>query len=287
MVPLPKKPTSMELGESRAQAVRRFLSFERMMHSKGQFEEVEKVVDEYFENAHAEPIPQADLTKPPNEVFYLPIHVAHKESSTTTKMRAVFDASAKTSTGISLNDTLLVGPMVHPPLVDVLIRYRSYHIALIADISRMYRAIYLTKEDKDLHHFVWRRNPTAPLLDFRMTRVTFGVSSSSFIANVCVKQNALDYAMEYPNAAKVVCESFYVDDCLTGSDTPEGAIKLHHELMALFDKGGFLLRKWNSSDPSVLRQIDPILQDAQCTLSISNPESYTKTLGVEWNSTSD
>ena len=42
----------------------------------------------------------------------------------------------------------------------------------------MYRAIYLTKEDKDLHGFVWRRNPTAPLLDFRMTRVTIGVSSS-------------------------------------------------------------------------------------------------------------
>ena len=152
-------------------------------------------------------------------------------------------------------------------LIDVLIRFRSYRIALIADVSRMYRAIYLTKEDKDLHRFVWRRNPSAPLLDFRMTRVTFGVSSSSFIANMCVKQNALDFAMEYPNAAKVMNESFYVDDCLTGSDTPEGAIKLHHELMALFDKGGFLLRK--------------------CTLSISNPESYTKTLGIEWNSTSD
>ena len=120
MVPLPKKPTSIELGESRAQAVRRFLSFERIMHSKGQFEEVDKVVDEYFENKHAEPIPQADLMKPPNEVFYLPIHVVHKESSTTTKVHAVFDASAKTSTGISLNDTLLVGPTVHPPLVETL-----------------------------------------------------------------------------------------------------------------------------------------------------------------------
>ena len=72
----------MELGDSRAQAVRRFLSFERMMHSKGLFEEVEKVVDEYFENKHAEPVAEADLMKPPNEVFYLPIHVVHKESST-------------------------------------------------------------------------------------------------------------------------------------------------------------------------------------------------------------
>ena len=62
-----------------------------------------------------------------------------------------------------------------------------------------------------------------------MTRVTFGVSSSSFVANMCVKQNALDFDMEHPNAAKVVTESFYVDDCLTGSDSPEGAVELHHE----------------------------------------------------------
>lgn len=48
-----------------------------------------------------------------------------------------------------------------------------------------------------------------------------------------------------------------------------------------------LLRKWNSSEPSVLQHIDPDLQDAQCTLSILNPESYTKTLGIEWNSSTD
>ena len=56
----------------------------------------------------------------------------------------------------------------YPPLVDVLICFRCYRIALIADISRLYRAIYPTKEDKDLHRFVWRRNPTAPVLDFQV-----------------------------------------------------------------------------------------------------------------------
>ena len=48
----------------------------------------------------------------------------------------------------------------------------------------------------------------------------------SFIANMCVKQNALDFSVEYPNAAKVVNNSFYVDDCLTGSDSIQGAIEL-------------------------------------------------------------
>ena len=87
------------------------------MRGKGQFGEVDKVIDEYFVSKHTEPVPQADLEKPPNEVFYLPIHVVCKESSTTTKVRAVFNASAKTSTGTSLNDVLLVGPIVHPPLM--------------------------------------------------------------------------------------------------------------------------------------------------------------------------
>ena len=94
-------------------------------------------IDKYFVNNQAEPVPQADIERQASEVFYLPIHVVRKESSTTTKIRAVFDASAKTSTGASLNDILLVGRTVHPPLVDVLIRFRSHRVALIADVSRI------------------------------------------------------------------------------------------------------------------------------------------------------
>ncbi len=64
------------------------------------------------------------LEKPSSEVFYLPVHMVRKESSTTAKLHAVFDVSAKTTTGASLHDTLLVIPTVHPPLVDVLLRFR-------------------------------------------------------------------------------------------------------------------------------------------------------------------
>ena len=71
----------------------------------------------------------------------MPIHVVCKESSITMKMCAVFDASATTSTGISLNSTLMVGPTVHPPLIDVLICFRNHRIAVIADVNQMYRAI--------------------------------------------------------------------------------------------------------------------------------------------------
>lgn len=93
--------------------------------------------------------------------------------------------STKTSTGVSLNDTLLVGPTVHSSLVDVLLRFWFHRVALIADVSRMYRAIALTESDKDLHRFVWRNSPEDTIKDYRMTRVTFGVSASSFVANMC------------------------------------------------------------------------------------------------------
>ena len=71
---------------------------------------------------------------------------------------------------------------------------------MIADVSRMYRAVLLAEPDKDLHRFVWRDDPKKLLTDYRMTRITFGVSSSSFMANMCVKQNAIDNGSQYPRA---------------------------------------------------------------------------------------
>ena len=133
---------------------------------KGHFREFESVMDEYFEAGHAEPAPKVDLEKPTHSVFYLPIHIVRKESSTTTKIWAVFDASAKSLTGVSLNDILLVGPTVTSPLVDVLLRFRFHHIALTTDISRMYRAVALDQSDQDLHRFVWRKDPSEPLKDY-------------------------------------------------------------------------------------------------------------------------
>ena len=93
-------------------------------------------------------VPEANVNKPVSETFYLPMHAVHKEESTTTKLRVVFDVSAKSSTGISLNDCLLVRPTVHPPLIDVLLQFRKQCVALTTDVSKMYRAIVLIPEDK-------------------------------------------------------------------------------------------------------------------------------------------
>ena len=151
----------------------------------------------------------------------------------------------------------------------------------------MYRAVELVPVDRDLHRFVWRNNPKDPLLDYRMTRVTFGVSASSFAANMAVKQNALDHVMEYPLAAKSVDDSFYVDDGLTGADSIQEAVELQCQLQDLFSKGGFHLRKWNSSELQAIQHLPAELKDTKPTQELPTSDEYTKTLGIQWNALKD
>ena len=163
VVPLPRKSDAGAISESHSQAVWRFLLLERSLCSWKEFQAFDKVMGDYFDKGHTEPVPDDDQQKPPREVFYLPMHAVRKESSTTTKLRAVFDASAKSSTCVSLNDTLFVGPTVHPPLVDVLLCFRLHRIALVMDVSQMYRAVELIDSDRDLHRFVWSSSPEGDL----------------------------------------------------------------------------------------------------------------------------
>ena len=119
IVPLPRREDAKQLGESRSEAVRRYLSLEHSLVSNSQKSQFDNVLKEYLDLGHAEKVPHVDLQKPSSQLFYLPMHAVRKDSITTTKLRIVFDASAKSSIGVSLNDTLLVGPTIHPPLVDI------------------------------------------------------------------------------------------------------------------------------------------------------------------------
>lgn len=114
---------------------------EQSLHSQGKWNPFNEVVKEYLDLEHAELVPKQDFLKPASSIYYLPMHTVYTSSSTTTKLRVIFDASAKSQNGMSLNETLMVGPTIYPTLVDILIRFRCNSIALAADISKMYRAV--------------------------------------------------------------------------------------------------------------------------------------------------
>ena len=92
---------------------------------------------------HAELVPPQDLQKPSSHTYYLPTHGVVKDSSSTTKLRIVFDASARSSSGHSLNDSLLPGPWNYPLIPDILLRFRHHRVAITADVSKMFQEIEL------------------------------------------------------------------------------------------------------------------------------------------------
>ena len=110
IIPLPRKANVTLLEESHSKATKRFLNLEWSLAAKGSSSKLIKAMREYFEMGHAEPVTAADLGKDWKDVYYLQMHVVTKASSTTTKFRIVFDASAKTDNMVSLNDHFLIGP---------------------------------------------------------------------------------------------------------------------------------------------------------------------------------
>ena len=111
-VTLPRRAEAPPLGESREQALKRFKANERSVLHKGTWDKFQAVIQEYLDLGHAQPVSTQEMTLPATDCYYLPMHAVYKESSSTTKLRVVFDASAKTSTLTSLNDILMVGTLL-------------------------------------------------------------------------------------------------------------------------------------------------------------------------------
>jgi len=88
------------------------------------------------------------VTKEPSEThFFLPHHSVHKQESTITKLCVVFDGSAKTTSGSSLNDLSLAGPTIQQKIFSILLRFRFFKVALCGDICKMYRCVRVSCPD--------------------------------------------------------------------------------------------------------------------------------------------
>ena len=101
--------------------------------------------------------PTNKIHTPATNCFYLPHHCVIKDASSTTKFRVVFDASAKSDSGVSLNDSPMLGLELQKDLFGILFRFRFLQVALSADIANMYRQVQLDDEDLEFHR-VWSKH---------------------------------------------------------------------------------------------------------------------------------
>ena len=172
-VRLPWKDTTLQLSDSRSIAVKRFYRTEKSTIQRGVWDDFSAGVKEYLTLRHAEKVPSDELSKPPDQVYYMAMHPVLKERSTTTKCRVVWDASGRSANGVSLNDLLLPGPSLLPPITDLVVKFRKHKLAFTADIAKMFRCVELARPDRDFHRFVWRDSKENEVTDYRMTIVSF------------------------------------------------------------------------------------------------------------------
>jgi len=214
--------------------------------------EYSKIIQEQLNAGIIELVDETDTAF--STIHYLPHHAVVRQDKDTSKVRIVYDASAHLK-GPSLNDCLHTGPKFNQNVLDILLRFRSYRVAWIADIEKAFLMISVSPEDSDALRFLWVDDPFSAnphLVTYRFTRVVFGVSSSPYLLNSTIQHHFGKYSSTHPDLVAKLLQSFYVDDLVCGGDNDEEAHAHYLFAKDVLSQASFNLRKFVTSS-DVLR----------------------------------
>ena len=241
------------------------------------------------------------------DIHYLPHQAVLRSDALTTKLRVVFDASAKVKPSCpSLNDCVYTGPPLTAGIADILMRFRAHKVGLVADIQKAFLNIEVDEQQRDLMRFLWVDDISSEdpnILIYRFCRVIFGMNCSPFLLNATLKHHVTKYYDNDPVLARNTLEGLYVDDWTSGGEDDDEAYALYNTTKACFAAGGFNLRKWASNKKEVIEKItldrlkkerlkeqeSPSNEDQSfAKLSVGgldeiDPTKEHKVLGTNWN----
>ena len=91
---------------------------------------------------------------------YIPHHAVVTPDKSTTKLRIVYDASAKTNPDDkSLNEYLCRGPVLLHDLCGILLRFRMHRLGIVADIEKAFLQGGLQQNQRDVTRFLGLKDP--------------------------------------------------------------------------------------------------------------------------------
>lgn len=271
------------LGQSRSTAERRLLAMERRMARDPVLRQ--KYLDFMREYADLGHMSVSNLDWRSVEHYFLPHHAVLKPS--TGKLRTVFDGSARTSSGVSLNDCLHSGPKLLRDLCDVITCFRRHQVVFVADIKMMFRQTVIHQDDRRYQLILWRENPQEPMIVYELNTNTYGLRSSPFVAIRSLWELADRERLKFPRASAILKTDLYVDDVCTGAPTVEEAILLRDELVQILASAGYELRKWVSNSPALLEGVlEDHRQDPHLFENVDNP-AMMAVLGVQYRPVQD
>ncbi|KAK5969552.1 hypothetical protein GCK32_011694 [Trichostrongylus colubriformis] len=279
-VRFPWKPDHPRLEDNKQLAYCRLMNqFKRLNQTPVAWQQYVKVIEDHITAGSVEEKEEYVFDDP--RVYYIPHQAVCKESSATTKLRVVFDASSKRKGARSLNDCIYQGPTLVPELVGILLRARLHPFWLIADAEKAFHQIRLQRSQQDATRSLWLKDTSKPLSAdnlriIRFTRIPFGVNASPFLLAAAIK---LYIHREQCPVGAEISRNTYVDNVILGASSRSEAPKKYELAKSIFTRMHMNLREFlsnstyvNSRIASRDRAIDP---------------SSASVLGIRWDFEND
>ena len=218
---------------------------------------------------------------------YLPHHAVVRPEKCTTKVRVVFDGSAKDGESmLSINECLEKGPNLVPHLFDVLVKFRGHPVGIVADVEKTFHQIVIHPDNRKMLRFLWFNDPFKEHLEivqFQFCRLVFGLTPSPAIFSSLIQHHLEKYEQKEPQVIALLKDSFYVDDFICGSTDNDKAIEIHEKANEIMKDGGFGQRKWTSNSKVFLERVVPKEQPKKVMKPCHEPIKTAKALGSERN----
>jgi hypothetical protein len=265
----PALPTNYEITYARTRSMVRKLGPELLS-------KYNDIIQNQLDRNFISKVPDDDRTSG----HYLPHHAVKKESSSSTPIRIVYDASCKQSaTKPSLNECLDPGPTLLNDLNAILLRFRTHKIGLSSDIEKAFLHVRLDEKDREMTKFLWLMDPNDPESSFETYHfnvVLFGTVSSPFMLHAAVYTHLETSTL--PIAADLK-RNIYVDNVLTGCSDSSAALAYYENANAVMQDARFKLRAWSSNDK--------LIRERAASDNIKEAKTDVHVLGMKWNTESD
>ena len=204
-----------------------------------------KVFEDYQLNGKFIPVPKDRIDHNDGPINYLPHFPVIKEQSQSTKIRPVFDGSCKSFNGLSINDALETGPILHTKIFAILLRFRRFLFPVTGDLKQAFHSIAMYSQDQDVCRFLLKQRGI--IEHFQFCKLPFGLKCSPFVLNAVIGHHLDKFPSDNPTIQELK-KNIYVDDFLSGHDTLEGANQIRREATEFMAQGGFVMTKWQAKD---------------------------------------
>ena len=227
----------------------------------------EEIIEKQSESGIIEAAPE----EPTGERVYMRHKPVVRNEATSTKVRMVFDASAKpTPNTNSVNDCMFTGPPLQRLLWDILIRARMSLQLILADIQKAFLQIRLKEDDRDAFRFLFNINGIEK--HFRFARIPFGVESSPFMLGATVQHHLDRQSIDFEDTVQALKDNTNVDNIMQIGSGSSELEKFKLEATEILESAKLPIHKWESSVEALDSEDMP------------NP---SKILGLTWDKKED